>query len=239
MTRRAARDATCIGDVASGAPFDTAVEGQHTFTVTATDNAGNVLAATVSYKVDGTAPAIHANLPVDGATYARGSVQHADYTCDDAGGLGVVSCVGPVPNGSAFDTSTLGDKTFTIHAADNVGNSSELTITYHVTDQTAPVITITSPLDGAHFPQDASVLAAFGCVDEAAGSGVATCVGTVADGAAINTSTYGQKGFQVDATDVAGNVAQKVVHYFVDDLTKPVVTVTLLPRERRTTSAPP
>jgi hypothetical protein len=44
--------ATCQGTVANGANIDTSV-GSHTFTVTATDNAGNSSAVSVTYNVPG------------------------------------------------------------------------------------------------------------------------------------------------------------------------------------------
>jgi hypothetical protein len=50
------------------------------------------------------------------------------------------------------------------------------------------------------------VNADFSCTDEAGGSGIASCVGTVDDGQAIDTATMGQHSFRVTATDVAGNV---------------------------------
>jgi 6-phosphogluconolactonase len=42
---------TCVGDVAVGAPIDTATVGEHAFTVTATDNDGGIGTATTTYKV--------------------------------------------------------------------------------------------------------------------------------------------------------------------------------------------
>ena len=42
----------CVGDVADGAAIDTASVGAKTFTVTATDNAGNTTTNTVSYTVE-------------------------------------------------------------------------------------------------------------------------------------------------------------------------------------------
>ena len=51
--------ATCVGSVANGAPLDTGSPGEKTFTVNATDNAGNPASKSVSYSVaDGTAPSI-------------------------------------------------------------------------------------------------------------------------------------------------------------------------------------
>lgn len=43
--------ATCTGDVAAGAPLDTSAPGEHAFTVTATDGAGNSASTTVVYEV--------------------------------------------------------------------------------------------------------------------------------------------------------------------------------------------
>jgi hypothetical protein len=43
--------ASCHGDVAAGAALDTSTAGDHTFTVTATDGAGNSATATRSYTV--------------------------------------------------------------------------------------------------------------------------------------------------------------------------------------------
>ena len=47
------------------------------------------------------------------------------------------------------------------------------------------------------------------------GSGLDTCVGTVANGHAIDTSTLGDHTFTVTATDQAGNVTTTVSHYSV------------------------
>ena len=43
--------ASCVGPVSSGSPIDTSTSGQHAFTVTATDNAGNTSIKTVHYTV--------------------------------------------------------------------------------------------------------------------------------------------------------------------------------------------
>ncbi len=47
---------SCVGSAANGSPLDTATEGTKTFTVNATDVAGNTASASATYKVDGTAP---------------------------------------------------------------------------------------------------------------------------------------------------------------------------------------
>jgi len=54
----------------------------------------------------------------------------ASYACSD-GGAGTASCVGPVANGSLFNTSK-GTRTFAVTATDRVGNSFTRTVTYTV-----------------------------------------------------------------------------------------------------------
>jgi len=56
-------------------------------------------------------------------------------------------------------------------------------------DNTAPTIALTTPADGAVYTLGQLVFADYACADEAGGSGLASCVGDVADGAAIDTGT--------------------------------------------------
>jgi hypothetical protein len=47
----------------------------------------------------------------------------ADYRCEDEpGGSGLDSCTGDVADGAPIDTSSLGEKTFTVTARDRAGN---------------------------------------------------------------------------------------------------------------------
>ena len=64
------------------------------------------------------------------------------------------------------------------------------------------------------------------CAD--AGSGVASCSGTTANGTAIDTATAGAKSFAVTATDAVGNVANSIVSYSVAANT---ISVSNLPEE--------
>jgi hypothetical protein len=87
--------------------------------------------------------------------------------------------------------------------------------TYKI-DRKVPVVTITTPANLAAYNPGQVVAAQYSCVDGANGSGVpaANCVGTVANGANIDTTT-GTHVFTVTATDVAGNVAVAQVTYTV------------------------
>jgi len=224
--------ATCLGTTADGAPFDTSTEGPHTFTVTATDVAGNTTTKTATYRVDGTGPAIVATAPTEGATYFAGSVPFASYSCTDTGGSGVATCSGSLANGVRLDNAP-GDHTFVVGASDNVDNESSVTIHYHVVpdDHTAPTITITRPADGAFYKRNTPVSASYSCSDGAAGSGVSACSGA----SSVDTASEGQHSYTVNAADNAGNAGSKTVAYNVDG-TGPAISITT-PAEGATYSA--
>ncbi|MDX8152277.1 FG-GAP-like repeat-containing protein [Patulibacter brassicae] len=219
---------SCTGTVADGQPIDTATLGTKTFKVTAEDEAGNTAEKTVTYTVvDDIDPTITITTPVDNATYARGATVNADYACaDETGGSGIDSCTGTVADGQPIDTATLGTKTFKVTAEDEAGNTAEKTVTYTVVDETDPSIDIDSPTDDAPYARGATVLADFLCADDEGGSGLTSCVGTVADGQPIDTATLGTKTFKVTAEDEAGNTAERTVEYTVTDQTDPTIELT-------------
>ncbi|MBM2823751.1 MAG: hypothetical protein HW413_2497, partial [Thermoleophilia bacterium] len=69
----------------------------------------------------------------EGADYTLGQVVLADYACEDeAGGSGLASCIGDVPDGSPINTLSIGAKTFTVTATDNIGNQASQTHAYSV-----------------------------------------------------------------------------------------------------------
>jgi endonuclease G, mitochondrial len=80
-------------------------------------------------------------------------------------------------------------------------------------DRKAPVITVTTPAEGATYPLNDSVAAAYTCVD--GGSGTTSCTGSAANGAPIDTSTTGTKTFVVVSTDAVGNSSTATVTYTV------------------------
>jgi hypothetical protein len=79
-------------------------------------------------------------------------------------------------------------------------------------DTTPPTIEIVQPTESTYLLNQ-SVTVQFSCDD--AESGVATCVGSSPNGSMLNTSSAGSYSFTVNATDVAGNVSESVVHYTV------------------------
>jgi YVTN family beta-propeller protein len=71
-------------------------------------------------------------------------------------------------------------------------------------EQQRPTVDLRTPADGAQFDQGAEVAADYSCAD-AGGSGLTSCTGDVADGAALDTSTPGTFSFTVVGRDGAGN----------------------------------
>jgi len=172
-----------------------------------------------------TPPSVAVTRPLDGATYIRGQSVTADFACAP-GDHTVVSCTGPVVAGEAIDTTSLGSRTFTVTATDRAGYTASRTHTYRVVDGTNPTVTVTSPAAAATYPLGAVIEADYTCADEVGGSGLTLsggCVGTVADGAPLDTSTLGEHGFAVTATDRAGNTQTVTRTYTVADAGEPQV----------------
>jgi hypothetical protein len=100
---------------------------------------GSAAALATGALPDATGPVITIGAPVAAVgagpgqpgNYPLASNQLASYSCSDVNS-GTDSCVGPVASGSAFDTSTVGSHTFTVNAADLIGNTSSASRTYNV-----------------------------------------------------------------------------------------------------------
>ena len=95
-------------------------------------------------------------------------------------------------------------------------------------DTTKPTVQITSPVDGSKVQQGADVTVDFSCADEG-GSGLASCVGSTADGEKLDTSKLGPVTLTVTARDGAGNETVATSTVTVEDRTKPKVTLTTPP----------
>ena len=144
--------------------------------------------------------------PAADTIYGLNRMVLASYSCSDSiANATVVSCVGPVPNGAPIDTTSPGIKAFAVTATDSEGNSATQTATYLVANVTPPSITITTPAAGTIYALNQVVLASYACT--ASNGTILTCVGTVPNGAAIDTSSLGGQVFSVTATDSNGNTA--------------------------------
>jgi alpha-tubulin suppressor-like RCC1 family protein len=111
-------------------------------------------------------------------------------------------------------TETAGVSTETHQVCDGVGNCTTAGLVSGImVDKKAPSITITTPPTGALYTIGQAVPASYTCSD--GGSGVATCAGPVASGAALPTSSPGSKAFTVHAADKVGNASTASTSYTV------------------------
>ena len=129
--------AACTSDVVTN--VDTSTEGEHIFTVSATDNAGNSSDTMFTYFVaDTIAPDILIAAPSDGAILFVGDAATAQFTCDDLGGTPLVACEASIDGGAVFasgaviPTGTDGVFTMTVTAIDGAGNVSGASVVYSV-----------------------------------------------------------------------------------------------------------
>lgn len=96
-------------------------------------------------------------------------------------------------------------------------------------DATAPVVRLRTPPEGQVYPKGKVVEARYTCAD--AGTGLASCRGTVRDGARLDTSRLGSRPFSVTAIDNTGNRTTISRPYTVQ-LARPDAAVKIGPRGR-------
>jgi CSLREA domain-containing protein len=79
----------------------------------------------------------------------------------------------------------------------------------------APTATVTSPVDGAQYAQNANVAASYACSEGGITSPIASCSGPVPNGQPVDTATAGSRTFTVTATDKDGAQTSKTVTYTI------------------------
>jgi sugar lactone lactonase YvrE len=115
------------------------------------------------------------------------------FTVSDA-----LSGIASTSTGSPLVMSTEGaGVTGQVTVTDNAGNSRTFTTDPRNIDKTKPVVSITTPGDGATYGFYQDVVADYSCTDVS----LLTCTGTSPDGALVNTRTSGPRTFKVTAKD--------------------------------------
>jgi hypothetical protein len=103
--------ASCVGDVPTGSPIDTATVGAKTFTVNATDNTGNASSASISYNVIYNGSGFFS--PVDNLptlnTVKAGQVIPVKFSLGGDQGLDIFAVDYPKVQQIACDSSAPGD----------------------------------------------------------------------------------------------------------------------------------
>jgi hypothetical protein len=184
--------------------------------VQAVDQAGNVAVSTYKARYYEALPA--PPLP-DGVTVTL------DGTRGTGGWfLGPVDVTVADGQGRPIETSVDGGASATHNPPQQVTGNGLHSVTFHVAggpsglavvpiDLTDPNVTIDVPGEGEILNLNSIVRARYSCTD--AGSGIASCAGTVPDGGLIDTSVAGPKVFTVTATDAAGRTRTVTRNYRV------------------------
>ncbi|HEY1522550.1 MAG TPA: hypothetical protein VGF70_06015, partial [Solirubrobacteraceae bacterium] len=174
-------------------------------------------------------PSVQLTTPPDGVSYHQGQTVKASYKCTESAlGPGIRSCSGPVPDGSAIDTSTVGQHSFTVTATSKDGLTATVTHHYSIVAIGPPTATITSPADNRIFTKGRSVATSFSCAESASGPGIRSCTdsnGTHSPTGRLDTSHTGKFAYTVTAISKDGLTATTTIHYkVVPHRTRPRVT---------------
>jgi fibronectin type 3 domain-containing protein len=181
----------------------------------------NVPAGFVSHGVTVTLSASDATTGVAATYYVVGS---ANFPPGDPTDLEARSQYDPANRPVLHDNQRI-----TYYSVDALGNREPVHTSGTVKfDTYAPNEDVSAPREGATYAQFEVVHADYSCLDVQPGSGVQSCTGPVAAGAAIDTSTPGPHTFTVTGTDNVGNHDSRTVHYTVTpapDTTAPTATI--------------
>jgi hypothetical protein len=164
----------------------------------AEDRAGNTTETTGIINLDKTPPTIVGNAsPSANAAGWNNTDVTVSFTCSDALS-GIDTCTQPTAlSNQGAGQSKIGT------AIDKAGNNASNTVSDINIDKTPPVVTIIIPGGEAEFLLNQVVPAEWEAIDEL--SGLDSSTGTVSTGQTIDTSNAGEKSFEVNAIDLAGN----------------------------------
>lgn len=183
-------------------------EGTTTLTFLARDLAGNVEAAqSLDVRIDRTPPSLltQTDRAPNGHGWFSAAVTVQFLASDALSGL-----ASSTPDQAVATEGAAQEVTG--FATDLAGNQTAATAILNI-DTTLPNVTIAAPADGSLHLLNAAVVAAYSCSDGL--SGIDTCAGSIANGAALDTSVPGTHAFSVRATDLAANARTVGASYSV------------------------
>jgi len=189
--------------------------GGTTFTCTAT-SAGGTASNSVTVKRDTALPTVACGAPDE--QWHASDVSIGCVASDAGSGLAAPSnanfaLITAVP----ADTETANASTGLFKVCDVAGNCVTAgPISGNMIDKKPPAIALTTPANGAIYSANQAVTANYSCSD--GGSGLASCAGTAANGARIDTTPDGistPRSFTVNSSDKAGNAVSQVNDYVI------------------------
>ena len=213
--------AACTSPTTLGPTLD----GSHTFTVRATDAAGNTGQASYTWTIDtvaptvtlGTKPPNPSNDPTPTFSFSAGEA--STFQCQlDAGAF--APCTSPTTLGSTAD----GSHTFTVKATDAAGNTGQASYTWTI-DTVAPTATLTAkPANPSNDPTptfsfSAGETSTFQCQLDAGAFAPCTSPTT------LGSTADGSHTYTVKATDAAGNTGPAASYVWTIDTVAPTVTL--------------
>ena len=223
-------DAAAFAACSSPAAYSGLADGDHTFSVRATDTSANTDATPASrpWTIDATAPT--ASL-ADPGSPARGTLSLSP-SADDGTGSGVASLIvqrSPAGAGAwttigtNWNTTSVADGTYDLRAraTDNAGNAANSALRTVTVDNTAPSVSSSVPADG-------EVLASAGLLTLVASENVSGIANATIDGSPAPAPVVagpsiaytdffadGPHTLAGDLTDLAGNSSPIRVHFTV------------------------
>ena len=220
--------------------YSTLSDGDHSFSIKATDNLGHVLEKTHAFFIDTQAPECVLEekprpfIRSDQATFRFRSEAGASFFCkksEDGGSANFQPCSSPQSYSGLSHNSS---HTFTLQCRDSLGNVAEASSSWHV-DLTAPEVMITKTPNTLVSNQEQE---SFRVMVEDRESGISQKVCTLDGQACPNSITQGlattisvEEGthrLRVQATNEAGGVTTETFDW-LNDRTPPEITFTQKP----------
>ena len=211
-------------DQAAGSSYTSVAEGSRTYTVTATDDAGNSASATFTWYVDITDPSPSVDSGPSDPTNSNSATFTTSATDDYSLASKTCSLDGDSLNcGATTDNLAAGSHTFQVLAIDSAGNSATASYTWFI-DNTDPTVSIdANPSDPSN---DANPAFTVTSADEhSLASTTCDLDGSAVDCAGGAAVADGSHTFTATATDAAGNSASASYTWLVD-ITDPCLLYT-------------
>jgi hypothetical protein len=125
--------------------------------------------------------------------------------------------VSDIPNAPITATGLVGGQpyAFTVTATNALGSSTSAASNTIAPTPFVPTAAIAAPVNNATYTQGQVVYSSYSCQEGSGGTGIASCSGPVASGAALNTSTLGLHSFAVTATSADGDTGTATAMYTV------------------------